>query len=278
MVGSQRHNRTFLFFKMYKAEYTMQQLFEADVHYGHKKNLWNPKMASYIYGVKNGMHIIDIRKTFVMLAEALNAVRDVAAKNGRILFVGTKPQASDIISENARRCGQYYVNHRWLGGMLTNWDTVSKSVKTLQKCEEKLSEEESELTKKEQLRLARKIEKLQNILGGIRSMGGVPDMIFVIDTNEHKIAIQEAKKLGISVVAMVDTNSDFSGVDYIIPANDDATRSIKFIASLISDAIIDGVGYALSESGVDIGASSELSEIEKSSTSSRKKGDVTEKE
>ncbi len=260
---------------MYKAEYTMQQLFEADVHYGHRKNLWNPKMAPYIYGSKNGMHIIDIRKTFVMLADALSAVRDVAAKNGRILFVGTKPQAADIISENAKRCGQYYVNHRWLGGMLTNWDTVSKSVKTLQKCEEKLAEEESELTKKEQLRLARKIEKLQSILGGIRSMGGVPDMIFVIDTSEHRIAIQEAKKLGIAVIAMVDTNSDFSGVDYIIPANDDATRSIKFISTLISDAIIDGVGYALSESGVDIGSSAELSEVDKSSP---RKGDLINKE
>ncbi len=240
---------------MYKAEYTMQQLFEADVHYGHKENLWNPKMAPYIYGSRNGMHIIDIRKTFIMLGNALNAIRNVAAKNGRILFVGTKPQAADIIAENAKRCGQYYVNHRWLGGMLTNWDTISKSVKTLQKYEERLADPDTDLTKKEHLDLSRKIEKLKKVLDGIRSMGGVPDMIFVIDTNEHRIAIQEAKKLGIIVVAMVDTNSDFRGVDYMIPANDDATRSISLISSLVTEAVIDGIQCALSESGVDIGAS-----------------------
>lgn len=246
----------------YKNYYTMQLLLEAGVHYGHNKNLWNPKMAEYIYGVKNGVHIIDLQQTVIHLEKALIALKNIAAQNGRILFVSTKKQASDIIAENAQRCGQYYVNHRWLGGMLTNWMTVSASIKTLREHEAVLADNRQNLTKKERLVLDRKREKLNNVLGGIRNMGGMPDILFVIDTNEHELAIREANKLNIPVCAIVDTNSNPDGVDYIIPGNDDAKKAIETYCRLASDAVLLGVQEGLRRSGIDVGAAPEVSPTE----------------
>ncbi len=233
----------------------MQQLLEAGVHYGHSKNLWNPKMSEYIYGVKNGVHIIDLQQTVSYLERALEALKNTAAQNGRILFVSTKKQASDVIAENAQRCGQYFVNHRWLGGMLTNWITVSASIKTLREYENMLADDKQLVTKKERLVVDRKREKLNNVLGGIRNMGGMPDMLFVIDTNEHKLAISEANKLNIPVCAILDTNSNPDGIDYIIPGNDDARKAIEIYCRLASDAVLLGVQEGLRRSGVDVGAS-----------------------
>lgn len=238
----------------YKANFTMRQLFESGVHYGHKKNLWNPQMSPYIYGVRNGIHIIDLRQTYVLLNAALSALRDVALKNGRILFVGTKKQASEAIAENAKRCGQYYVNHRWLGGMLTNWTTVSKSIKTLKQYEDILVDEETNLTKKELLGLSRKRIKLDNVLGGIRNIGGTPDILFVLDSRDQEIAILEANKLRIPVIGIVDTNTSLEGIDYIIPGNDDSEKSIKLYCELAADAILDGMQVSMTNAGVDISA------------------------
>lgn len=236
--------------------YTMRELMESGVHFGHKTMRWNPKMAPFIFGVKDGVHIIDLQQTVPLLNHALEVLRKIAKNNGRILFVGTKKQASDIIAENAKRCGQYFVNHRWLGGMLTNWNTVSKSIVTLKQLEEKIKIEElqgvnSNLTKKEKLNLTRKYQKINLSLGGIRDMGGKPDILFVIDTNKESIAIQEAKALGIPVIAVLDTNSTPDEITYPIPGNDDAARAIKLYCRLVSDAILSGIEDSLASSRLD---------------------------
>ncbi|MBS27548.1 MAG: 30S ribosomal protein S2 [Alphaproteobacteria bacterium] len=234
--------------------FTMRQLLEAGVHFGHNTRRWNPKMEPFIFGVRNGIHIIDLQQTVPMLYAALNAARSVASDGGRVLFVGTKRAASDIVAESARKCGQYYVNQRWLGGMLTNWKTISQSIKTLRELEEQLSGEEAlGLTKKEQLNLTRRRDKLEMALGGIKEMGGRPDLVVVIDTNKEDIAIKEAKKLGIPVVGIVDSNSDPVNIDMPIPGNDDAMRAIQLYCDLFAGAVIDGLQQELASSGVDIG-------------------------
>ncbi len=240
--------------------FNMRQLLDAGVHFGHKKNLWNPKMSQYIYGVRNGVHIVDLQQTASLLAHALNVLKDVASKNGRILFVGTKSQASDILSEYAQKCGQYYVNHRWLGGMLTNWPTVSASLKTMKEYEELLANEDLILTKKEKLEISRKYNNLEKVLGGIRNMGGMPDLLFVIDTNKESLSIKEANKLGIPVIAISDTNTSPEGIDYIIPGNDDARKAILLYCQLACDAILAGIQNSMAKSGVDIGAATEINE------------------
>ncbi len=234
--------------------FTMRELLEAGVHYGHRKKSWNPKMAKFIYGVRNGIHIIDLGQTVPLLKAALEVLKDTACKNGRILFVGTKKQASEVIASEATRCGQYFVNHRWLGGMLTNWATVSASIKTLQKYEELLENPDISLTKKEKLDLDRKRIKLNNALGGIRNMGGRPDLLFVIDTNLESLAITEARKLGVPIVAIIDTNSNPDNIDHVIPGNDDARKAIDLYTRLAADAILSGIQVSLSDSGIDIGA------------------------
>lgn len=238
-------------------DFTIGQLLDAGVHFGHKTMRWNPKMAPYIFGVRDDIHIIDLQKTVPLLHNALTVVHEVVRNNGRVLFVGTKRQASEAIAEAAKRCGQYYVNHRWLGGMLTNWPTVSKSIKTLTNYEKTLANENNELvkfTKKEILELTRKKDKLELSLGGIRNMGGKPDLLFVIDTNKEDIAILEARKLGIPIVAIIDSNSNPDVVNYPIPGNDDATRSIKLYCRLFSEVALNGLQEALASSGADIGS------------------------
>ena len=222
-------------------DFSMRELIDAGVHFGHKTKRWNPRMAPFIYGTRNDIHIIDLQQTVPMLHRALTVVRSTVAKNGRILFVGTKRQASEVIAEAAARCGQYYVNNRWLGGMLTNWSTIQNSIRQLRKIEETLSRGESGFKKKELLKMERERDKLMRSLGGIREMGGKPDLLFVIDTNREDIAIKEARKLGIPIVAIVDTNCTVDGIDYPIPGNDDATRAIKLYCKLISDAALSGL-------------------------------------
>ncbi len=236
--------------------FNMRQLLDAGVHFGHKTNRWNPRMEPFIFGERNNIHIIDLQQTVPMLHQALNALREVAAKNGRILFVGTKRQASEVITETAKRCGQYYVNHRWLGGMLTNWHTVSASIKTLQDIENELNDEgNSQRSKKELLNLARQRDKLELSLGGIKTMGGTPDMLFIVDTNRESLAVTEAQKLGIPIVAVLDTNSNPDGITYPVPGNDDASRSIKLYCDLACDAILSGIEQSLAQVGADVGAS-----------------------
>ena len=238
--------------------FTMRQLLEAGVHFGHRKGRWNPKMGPYIYGDRNGVHIIDLQQTVPMLYAALQAVRDIVAGGGRVLFVGTKHQATAKIAESARRCGQYYVNHRWLGGMMTNWNTVTASVKRLKVLEEQLAGEESTgLTKKELLQLTREKNKLDRALGGIKEMGALPNILFVVDTNKEDIAVAEAVKLGIPIAAIVDTNSDPKNIDYPIPGNDDAIRSIDLYCDLMADAVLDGIREEMTARGVDVGAAEE---------------------
>ena len=238
-------------------EFSMRQLLEAGVHFGHQTRRWNPKMRSYLFGVRNGVHVIDLEQTVPLLHQALVALRDVAAGGGRILFVGTKRQASKPIAETGRRCGQYYVNHRWLGGMLTNWKAISGSIKTLADLESTLADEAAGLTKKEMLRLVRRRNKLDLALGGIRDMGGVPDVLVVIDTNKEDIAILEARKLGIPVVAIIDSNCDPDLITHPIPGNDDAIRAINLYCDLFARAVIDGLQVELAASGADIGAAEE---------------------
>ncbi|MEI8296211.1 MAG: 30S ribosomal protein S2 [Alphaproteobacteria bacterium] len=235
--------------------FSMRQLLEAGVHYGHSTRRWNPKMSSYIFGIRNGVHIIDLDQTVPMLYRAMEAMRDIVAGGGRVLFVGTKPQASDIIKEAAQRCGQHYINHRWLGGALTNWKTVNNSIKRLKEMDENVANGLPGMTKKESLGLQREFEKLDRAIGGIRGMGGIPDMIFVIDTNKEAIAIQEAKRLNIPVAAILDTNSDPSDVMYAIPGNDDAMRAITLYCDLMAGAVLDGLQAEMISSGVDIGDS-----------------------
>jgi small subunit ribosomal protein S2 len=237
-------------------DYSMRQLLEAGVHFGHQSHRWNPKMAQYIFGTRNNIHIIDLAQTVPMLHRALQAVSDVVAKGGRVLFVGTKRQASDAVADAAKRSAQYFVNSRWLGGTLTNWKTISNSIARLKKIEEMLtSEAAGGYTKKERLTLAREKEKLERSLGGIRDMGGVPDLVFVIDTNKEDIAIKEARRLNIPVAAIVDTNSDPDGIVFPIPGNDDAGRAITLYCDLFAKAVIDGISRAQGQSGVDLGAS-----------------------
>ena len=238
--------------------FTMRQLLEAGVHFGHQTHRWNPKMAPFIYGSRNNIHIMDLRETSPMLQRAMLKVRDEVAGGGRVLFVGTKRQASGPLTAAATACGQYYVNHRWLGGMLTNWRTISNSIKRLRTLEEQLAEETSGLTKKELLQLTRERDKLERALGGIKEMGGLPAVMFVIDTNKEEIAIREARKLNIPVVAVVDSNCDPELIDYPIPGNDDAARAISLYLDLISNAVIAGLQQERQEDGEDLGAAEEL--------------------
>jgi small subunit ribosomal protein S2 len=235
-------------------DFSMRQLLEAGVHFGHQTQRWNPRMAPYIYGDRNGIHILDLTQTVELLDQALNVVRETVAKGGRILFVGTKRQAQKPVADAAERCAQYYMNHRWLGGTLTNWKTVSNSISRLKQIDEQFSQGLEGLTKKERLGMERDQQKLQASLGGIREMGGLPDLIFVIDVNKEDLAILEAKKLGIPVVAVVDTNCSPDGVDYIIPGNDDAARAIALYCDLVSRAALDGMSAQLRTAGVDLGA------------------------
>jgi small subunit ribosomal protein S2 len=241
-------------------EFSMRQLLEAGVHFGHQTARWNPKMQNYIYGSRNGIHIMDLTQTVPMLDQALNVIRDTVAKGGRILFVGTKRQAAKPVADAAERCAQYYMNHRWLGGTLTNWQTVSQSINRLKAIDEASENGFAGLTKKERLGMEREQGKLEASLGGIREMGGVPDLIFVIDVNKEDLAIAEAKKLGIPVVAVVDTNCSPDGVDYVIPGNDDAARAITLYTDLAARAALDGMSAQLGAAGVDMGAMEELAE------------------
>ena len=237
--------------------FSMRQLLEAGVHFGHQTRRWNPKMAPYIFGVRNGAHIIDLQQTAPLLHRALKLVRDTVAGGSRVLFVGTKRQATDLIAESAKSCGQYYINHRWLGGMLTNWKTVSVSIRRLRELDEQLEQDNTGLTKKELLKITRERNKLDRALGGIKDMGGLPDVIFIIDTNKEKIAIAEARKLNIPVVAIIDSNSDPDLVDYPIPGNDDAIRAINLYCQLMRDAVLDGIQQELEISGGDVGEAEE---------------------
>ena len=246
-------------------EFSMRQLLEAGIHFGHQTHRWNPKMAPYIFGARSNIHIIDLSQTVPLLHQALVQVRETASKGGRILFVGTKRAASDPVSVAAKRCAQYYVNHRWLGGMLTNWATISKSIARLRELEGILGVEgeavDTGLTKKETLKLTREMEKLDKALGGIKDMGGKPDLMFVIDTNKETIAIKEARRLGIPVVAILDSNCDPDSADFPIPGNDDAARAIELYCDLIADAVLDGMTEAQLNMGVDIGASANPVEV-----------------
>ncbi|MFL5063138.1 MAG: 30S ribosomal protein S2 [Xanthobacteraceae bacterium] len=238
-------------------DFSMRSLLEAGAHFGHQSHRWNPKMAPYIFGTRNNIHIIDLAQTVPALHRALQAVSDTVAKGGRVLFVGTKRQASDAVADAAKRSAQYYVNSRWLGGMLTNWKTISASIQRLRKLDEMLTGGGQGLTKKERLMLQREKDKLERALGGIKDMGGVPDLLFVIDTNKEDIAIKEAKRLGLPVAAVVDTNSDPNGITYPVPGNDDASRAITLYCDLIARAAIDGISRAQGELGVDVGAAAE---------------------
>jgi small subunit ribosomal protein S2 len=235
-------------------DFSMRQLLEAGVHYGHQTARWNPKMGEYIYGDRNGIHIIDLTQTVPMLDAALNVVRQTVAKGGRILFVGTKRQAQKPIAEAADKCAQFYMNHRWLGGTLTNWKTVSQSIQRLKQLDELMGHGAEGMTKKERLNMEREQSKLQASLGGIREMGGTPDLIFIIDVGKEDLAILEAQKLGIPVIGVVDTNCSPKGVDYVIPGNDDAARAIQLYCDLVARAALDGMTAQMGAAGIDLGA------------------------
>ncbi|MBL0373010.1 30S ribosomal protein S2 [Rhizobium sp. KVB221] len=238
-------------------DFSMRQLLEAGVHFGHQTHRWNPKMKQYIFGDRSGIHIIDLAQSVPMLNQALKVISDTAAKGGRVLFVGTKRQASDLIADAAKRSAQYYVNSRWLGGMMTNWKTISNSIARLRKVDDILATQGAGYSKKERLNLEREREKLEKALGGIRNMGGTPDLMVVIDTNKEKIAIDEAKRLGIPVVAIIDSNCDPDLIDYPIPGNDDASRAIALYCDLFARAALDGLGRQQGAAGVDLGAAAE---------------------
>ena len=240
--------------------FTMKELLEAGIHFGHQKNRWNPKMEPYLFGERNGIHIIDLQQSYPLITKALKVLRDVGANGGRVLFVGTKRQAQSIVAETAANSGQYFMNHRWLGGTLTNWKTISKSIVKLKKYEEILNKEDTGLTKKELVGIQKHKVKLDASLGGIKDMGGLPDALFVIDTNKEHIAITEANVLKIPVIAIVDSNSNPDGVDFPIPGNDDATRAIAFYCRLASEAILDGLQATFSATGKDAGASEKIKE------------------
>lgn len=237
--------------------FTMRQLLEAGVHFGHHTRRWNPKMKPFIFGVRNNTHIVDLQQTVPMLHLALQSLRDVAAGGGRILFVGTKRQGRDLVAQHAERCGQYFVNDRWLGGMLTNWTTISKSIKRLKDLTAELEQDTTARSKRELLELTRNRDKLERTLGGIKDMAGLPDILFVIDTVKEHLAIAEAKTLGIPVVAVTDSNSDPTDIAYPIPGNDDAIRAVNLYCQLAADAVLDGLQHELVASGVDIGAAEE---------------------
>ena len=236
--------------------FNMRQLLEAGVHFGHQSHRWNPKMAPFIYGSRNKIHILDLTQTVPMLHQALNKVSDTVAGGGRVLFVATKRQAADGIAEAAKRSAQYYMNHRWLGGTLTNWKTVSQSIRRLRQLDDILADPQKR-TKKEILNITRERDTLNQSLGGIKDMGGTPDLLVVIDTNKEAIAIQEARKLGIPIVAIVDTNCDPDGIDFPVPGNDDAGRAITLYCDLIARAALDGLERSQGHAGVDVGASVE---------------------
>ncbi len=236
-------------------EFSMRTLLEAGAHFGHQTHRWNPKMDRYIFGSRSNIHIIDLSQTMPLMHQALVAVRDVAAKGGRVLFVGTKRQAAEPVAEAAKRCAQYYMNNRWLGGTLTNWRTVSGSIARLRELETILANGGEGRVKKELLNLQREKDKLELSLGGIKDMGSIPDIMFVIDTNKEAIAIQEARKLNIPIIAILDTNSDPDGITYPVPGNDDAARAIQTYCDLIADAVLDGLAAGASASGIDLGAS-----------------------
>jgi len=240
--------------------FTMKELLEAGIHFGHQKNRWNPKMEPYLFGERNSIHIIDLQQTFPLINTALKVLRDVGSNGGRILFVGTKRQAQKIVAESAINTGQYYMNHRWLGGTLTNWKTISKSIVRLKSYDEILNKDDSGLTKKELVGMEKKRIKLELSLGGIKDMGGLPDALFVIDTNKEHIAIKEANVLKIPVIAVIDSNSNPDGVDFPIPGNDDATRAIALYCKLASEAILDGLQATFSSVGKDLGASDKIQE------------------
>lgn len=234
--------------------FTMKELLEAGVHFGHHTRRWNPKMQQYIFGVRNGVHILDLQQTTPMLGQALQAMRDIVAKGGRVLFVGTKRQAQEKIASSAKRCGQFYVNHRWLGGMMTNWKTMSKSITRLREIDDILAKgDETGLKKKELLMMQREGTKLELALGGIKDMGGQPDALFIVDVNQEDIAVQEANKLGIPVFAIVDSNSNPDGVDFPIPGNDDALRAITLYCDLMCEAVLDGISAEMASAGKDAG-------------------------
>lgn len=235
----------------------MRRLLEAGVHFGHHTRRRNPKMQQYLFGVRNGVHIINLEHTVPLLHRAMVAVRDVVAGGGRVLFVGTKRQAQERIALAASRCGQYYVNHRWLGGMLTNWKTISQSIKRLREMEERLAVANTGLTKKETLQLTRDRDKLERALGGIKEMGGLPDILVIIDTNKESIAVKEANKLGIPVIAVIDSNSDPDGIAFPVPGNDDALRAIDMYCELISGAVLDGLQAEMVAAGIDVGSREE---------------------
>jgi small subunit ribosomal protein S2 len=233
---------------------SLRQLIEAGAHFGHNTRRWNPRMKSYLYGVRDGVHIIDLQQTVPMLERALKAIHDIVSQGGRVPFVGTKRQAQELVKEFAEKCGQYYVNHRWLGGTLTNWKTVSNSIKRLKDLESRMANEQGllGLTKKEQLNLQREQTKLDRALGGIKDMGGLPDILFVIDTNKEAIAVAEAKTLNIPVVAVLDSNSDPAGITYPVPGNDDAIRAVKLYCELVANTVLDGISDEMKLAGVDV--------------------------
>jgi small subunit ribosomal protein S2 len=239
-------------------DFSLRQLLEAGVHFGHQTQRWNPRMAPYIYGERNGIHILDLTQTVPMLDAALNVVRETVAKGGRVLFVGTKRQAQKSIADAAERSAQYYMNHRWLGGTLTNWKTVSQSIQRLKSIDEQLASGAGGLTKKERLNMEREQTKLQASLGGIRDMGGLPSILFIIDVNKEDLAIKEANKLGIPVIAVVDSNCPPDGIDYIIPGNDDAARAISLYCDLAARAALDGMSAQMGAAGIDLGALEEV--------------------
>jgi small subunit ribosomal protein S2 len=234
-------------------DFSMRQLLEAGAHFGHQSHRWNPKMEQYIFGTRNNIHIIDLAQTVPAFYRALQAISDTVAAGGRVLFVGTKRQASEAVADAAKRSAQYYVNSRWLGGMLTNWKTISGSIQRLRKLDETLTSGAQGLTKKERLMLSREREKLERALGGIKDMGGTPDLLFVIDTNKEQLAIKEAQRLGIPVAAIVDTNCDPDGITFAVPANDDAGRAIALYCDLVARAAIDGISRGHGDMGMDMG-------------------------
>ena len=257
-------------------EFSMRQLLEAGVHFGHNTRRWNPKMEQYIFGVRNGIHIIDLQQTAPLLHRAMTAIRDTVKGGGRVLFVGTKRQAATQISEAASRCGQYYVNHRWLGGMMTNWQTISNSIKRLRTLDDQLAGETEGLTKKETLGLTRERDKLDRALGGIKEMGGLPDILFVIDTNKESIAIAEANKLGIPVIGVIDSNSSPEGIDFPIPGNDDAIRAISLYCDLIVGCVFDGLQAEITTTGGDIGEADDVPQEDLPETSTDTETPATE--
>lgn len=238
--------------------FTLRQLVEAGCHFGHNTRRWNPRMAPFLYGIRDGVHIIDLQQTLPMLQRAMEKVREVTSSGGRVLFVGTKRQAQDIIAESARKCGQYYVNHRWLGGMLTNWKTISNSIRRLRELEEMFETGAvNSFTKREQLSLTREMGKLDRALGGIKDMGGLPDVLFIVDVTKEDLAVAEARKLGIPVVAVIDSNANPEGVDFPVPGNDDAIRAITLYCDLIAGSVLSGIQAEMTAAGVDIGAAEE---------------------